>query len=127
MIGADIVRALFQLRAAEPFDRLGESELLLIARHTRYRAYAPGAILIEGGSAAEKLFVTVEGHAETATGPLPAMFDAPSILFGLAVRADHRAGPKGLGALILAKPHVFTIARECPDFIVGLLEMGARG
>ena len=28
--------------------------------------------------------------------------------------------------LVTAKPHVFTIARECPEFVVGLRELTAE-
>lgn len=123
MIGAGTVRILFALRSVEPFTRLDDLELLLIARHARLRAYAPGRVLLAAGAVAEHLFVTVEGAVETGGGAAPAVFDAPGLLFGLAARDDYRAGPEGASALVIAKPHVFTIARECPEFVVGLRDL----
>jgi signal-transduction protein with cAMP-binding, CBS, and nucleotidyltransferase domain len=123
MIGAATVRALFALRGVEPFGRLDDLELLLIARHARLRAYPSGRVILAGGQVADHLFVTVEGEAETGGGGAPAVFDAPGLLFGLAARADYLAGPQGLSALVIAKPHVFTIARECPEFVVGLRDL----
>ena len=108
------------LRAVRPFHVLDARELLLIARHARLRRFDAGAALLIAGSVAEFLFVAHGGAALTARGPAAAVFDAPSVLFGLPVREDHHAGPQGFTALCLAKPHLFTIARECPDFIVGL-------
>lgn len=123
MIGADVVDRLFVLRAAGPFQRLEDAELLLIARHARPRAFAPGKVVIPAGAVGEALFVVSAGGAETAGAPAPVVFDAPGLLFGLAARADYVAGPEGLEALVIAKPHVFTIARECPEFVVGLRDL----
>lgn len=123
MIGVDVVRRLFALRETGPFRRLEDAELLLIAQHARPRAYPPGKLVLPEGAVAEALFITLAGCAETTAGVVPAVFDAPGLLFGLAVRTDHLAGPDGLEALVIAKPHVFTIARECPEFVVGLRDL----
>jgi len=126
MIGADVVQRMFALRAVGPFRRLEDTELLLIARHARPRTFAAGKVVVPAGLVAEALFVVIEGGAEVGGAPAPAVFDAPGLLFGLAAGADHVAGPDGLQALIIAKPHVFTIARECPEFVVGLRDLAER-
>jgi hypothetical protein len=123
MIQAEVVQRLFALRAAGPFQRLEDGELLLIARHARPRSFTPGKVVIPRGAVADALFVTTAGGAMAGGTPAPVLFDAPGLLFGLAARADHLAGPDGLEALIIAKPHVFTIARECPEFVVGLRDL----
>jgi hypothetical protein len=126
MIGPEVVERLFALRTAGPFQRLEDTELLLIARHARPRHFAPGKVVLPGGIAPEALFVVIEGGAFVDGQPAPVVFDAPGLLFGLAARAHHVAGPDGLEALIVAKPHVFTIARECPEFVVGLRDLAGR-
>lgn len=123
MIGADVVQRLFALRGVGPFQRLEDAELLLIARHARSRAFAPGKLVIPAGVVADALFVTIAGGAEMAGAPAPLVFDAPGLLFGLAAQGDYVAGPEGLEAVVIAKPHVFTIARECPEFVVGLRDL----
>lgn len=123
MIGAEVVQRLFALRAVGPFQRLEDAELLLIARHARARTFAPGKLVIPADAVADALFVAIAGAAVADGKPAPAVFDAPGLLFGLATRADHVAGPEGLEALVIAKPHVFTIARECPEFVVGLRDL----
>lgn len=120
MNGVDTVRQMFALAAVPPFDVLSNSELLLIVQHTRSRNFAAGETIFSAGQIADMLIVTVSGHAEMGGNFLPAVFDAPSILFSLPVKQDIVAGLDGLDALCLAKPHLFTIARECPDFVVGL-------
>ena len=120
MIEADVAQRLSALRAITPFDRLEDAELALIARQARPRTFPAGQVLIPAGAAAEALFVRLAGGALTAGHAAPAVFDAPGLLFGLAARAEYLAGPEGLTALMIAKPHVFTIARECPEFVVGL-------
>ena len=123
MIHAASIRNLFALRRLEPFRRLDDNELLLIAQHARFRTFAPGRVVIPAGVVADALFVRLRGEVAFAAAPAPAVFDAPGLLFGTPALADYVAGPEGLGALVIAKPHVFTIARECPEFVVGLRDL----
>lgn len=127
MIDAEVLERLFALRAVAPFHRLDDTELLLIAEHARLRSLAPGKTVIAAGAVADALFVRVSGSVETGGSAAPDVFDAAGLLFGLAARADHLAGPEGLEALVIAKPHVFTIARECPEFVVGLRGLLGQG
>jgi CRP-like cAMP-binding protein len=119
-VGEDTVRILLALRGVAAFDMLSDTELMLVAGQVRLRHFTADTVLLAAGTVADMLFVVIEGQALTDAGPAPAVFDAPSALFGLPARSDYRAGPGGLTALCLAKPHLFTIARECPDFVVGL-------
>jgi hypothetical protein len=86
-----------------------------------------GKVVLPGGVVPEALFVVVAGNAVVDGASAPVVFDAPGLLFGLAARAEHAAGPDGLEALVIAKPHVFTIARECPEFVVGLRDLADGG
>lgn len=126
MIGAEVVQRLFALRGVAPFQRLEDTELLLIAQHARARSFAPGKLVLPAGVVPEALFVVVDGGALAGGVAAPEVFDAPGLLFGLATLAEHVAGPDGLRALVIAKPHVFTIARECPEFVVGLRDLAER-
>lgn len=125
MIDVDVIDRMVALAAVVPFDRLTEHELLMVAQHVRPRHFEGGAMLIEQGHVADMLYVATDGWAMAETARAPALFDAASLLFTLPVAYDYRAGPDGLDALCLAKPHIFTIARECPDFIVGLIDIEA--
>lgn len=127
MIAIDIVRHMLALSAVKPFDLLTESELLLIVKHARHRQYEAGATIFAAGQVADMLVVTIAGEARVLDKRAPAVFDPASALFGLPVPDAYLAGPDGLEVFCLAKPHLFTIARECPDFVVGLasLEPGA--
>lgn len=127
MIGADVLERLFALRAVAPFHRLDDTELLLIAQHARRRTFAAGRRVIAAGAVAEALFVRLEGGARLGEVEALPVFDAAGLLFGLAAPADYVAGPDGLEALVIAKPHVFTIARECPEFVVGLRGLTTAG
>jgi hypothetical protein len=126
MIGAEVVQRLFALRGVGPFQRLEDTELLLIARHARARSFEAGKLVLPAGVVAEALYVVTLGGAVVEGQTAPVVFDAPGLLFGLATQADYAAGSEGLEALVIAKPHVFTIARECPEFVVGLRDLGER-
>ncbi|RAK63037.1 Crp/Fnr family transcriptional regulator [Phenylobacterium kunshanense] len=120
MNGAAVAEKLRALRAAAPFRALDEPELQLVAEHARLRAFSAGEVILAAGTVADALFVEADGSVFVAGRPAPPVFDAPGLLFGLAATADYVSGPEGFRALVLAKPHVFTIARECPEFVVGL-------
>jgi signal-transduction protein with cAMP-binding, CBS, and nucleotidyltransferase domain len=127
---ADLPRDAATLRACPPFDRLTDTELGLVAAHVTRRRFAPGALILADEAIAERIFVLAAGAVEIAVGaappPAPTLFDVASALFGLPVRGDYRAGAEGAEVLCLAKPHLFTLARECPDFIVGLAAEAER-
>lgn len=126
MIGADVADRLRALQAVGPFQALEASELLLIARHARPRSYPAGRTILAAGTVADLLVVRTAGEARVGEAPAPPVFDAAGLLFGLAAATDYVAGPEGLEALVIAKPHVFTIARECPEFVVGLRRLMAK-
>ena len=113
------------LRRLPGFERLSDAALELIIARSAVRRFAPGQLILGGGAVAEMLFGSIEGGAIDAAGvAAPPVFDAPGLLFGLAAHDDVRAGPGGLAALAVAKPHVFTIVREFPEFVVSLLNHG---
>ncbi|WP_242446027.1 HAMP domain-containing protein [Sphingopyxis lindanitolerans] len=124
-ISADVIDHMAVLAAIAPFDRLSGRELLLVARHVRPRSLPPGALLIERGQPAHLLYIAVDGWAMAGEARAPSLFDVPSLLFSLPAAQDYRVGDEGMQALCLARAHLFTIARECPQFIAGLLDMEA--
>ena len=113
------------LAATAPFDRLTDRERRLVAQQVRPRRFAPGALLVEAGQVGDLLHIVVDGSAMAGDRAAPRLFDVPSLLFSLPAPHAYLAGPDGLESLTLARPHLFTIARECPDFIVALLDLGA--
>ena len=127
MIGSeDMQRKAAALRAHRPFAGFTESERALVAAQAVWRRFMPGQIIVAADTVPDQLFICVEGDALIGSSFAPAIFDAPGLLFGRPARQDHRAGAEGLTALAIARPHAFTIARECPDFVVGLLKMDPR-
>lgn len=123
MNGGDIVARMRALATVAPFSALTGHELLLIAEQIRPYHFASDTVLLAAGDVADRLYVVVGGSAMAGKGPAPVLFDAPSVLFSLPVEQEYRAGADGLEALCLARPHLFTIARECPDFIAALVDL----
>ncbi|MEW4468927.1 Crp/Fnr family transcriptional regulator [Parasphingorhabdus sp. JC815] len=123
----DIASICSALRAHLPFADLAQGELEIIARHGKERTYKPGALILPKGKIADMLVVQTGGGAMIKQGarntPAPAVFDAAGLLFGLATVGDYIAGPDGMDALLFAKPHVYTMALECPAFTIGVLHM----
>ncbi|MGV7120981.1 HAMP domain-containing protein [Sphingopyxis sp. 550A] len=124
-IPAEVIDHMAMLASIAPFDRLSARELLLVAQHVRPRLSQPGALLIERGQPAQMLHIVIAGWAMAGELRAPPLFDVPSLLFSLPAAQDYRAGAEGMQSLCLARAHLFTIARECPEFIVGLLDMKA--
>lgn len=123
MSAGDIVARMRALAAVPPFDALTGHELLLIAEHIRPHHFASGTVLIAAGDVADRLYVVVGGSAMAGDSLAPALFDAASVLFSLPAEHCYRAGEDGLDALCMAKPHLFTMARECPNFIAALVDL----
>ncbi|HEY9091926.1 hypothetical protein [Parasphingorhabdus sp.] len=125
----DIASTCAALRPILPFAELAQDELEIIARHGKVRTYEAGALILPKAKIANILVVQLAGSAvieqegEGQGRPAPAIFDASGLLFGLESVGDYVAGPDGLDALLFAKPHVYTMALECPAFTVGLLRM----
>lgn len=126
MIGGDAVDRMLRLTEVAPFGVLKETELLLVAQNMQPRRYLAGQTIIAEGQIAEVMIVTLTGSAfarsDASQAPEPKIIGASSILFGVPFNREVLAGPEGMTALCLAKPHLFTLARECPDFIVGLAQ-----
>ncbi len=104
------------------FQSLTDGELRLVASYAGWRSFAPNQIVFAPGMVPDVLYVTVDGGTSSPMA-LPSVFDAPALLFGRGVRHDVSAGPMGLRALAITRQHVFTIARECPEFVIDLLKM----
>ncbi|KKC26577.1 Crp/Fnr family transcriptional regulator [Sphingomonas sp. SRS2] len=110
------------------FDALDAETIEVIVARSTVREFAAGHVVLPAGDVAETLLVRIGGELIGADGDVATpLFDAPGLLFGLAAQQDYRAGPAGFTALIIAKPHVFTIAREFPEFIVSLIDAREAG
>ncbi|MES2495911.1 MAG: Crp/Fnr family transcriptional regulator [Pseudomonadota bacterium] len=114
-----------RLRLLPGFEALDDAVLATIVARSPLRTVAAGQVVLAVDSVAESLLACIEGDLVGADGsPITPVFDAPGLLFGLAVPRDCLAGPAGATLLAVAKPHVFTIAREFPEFVVSLMHHG---
>ncbi|MHA7819561.1 MAG: cyclic nucleotide-binding domain-containing protein [Erythrobacter sp.] len=127
MIDLNAVEKMLALAAIAPFDLLKESELLLIARQTHRRTFSAGEMIFPSGQVPDVMIVATSGAAVLGEETLAPILGPSHILFGLSLEREVVAGSQGLEGLCLAKPHLFTLARECPDFIVGLAAMRDEG
>lgn len=129
MSQSDIASICSALRAHLPFADLSQNELEIIARHGKERTFKAGALILPKATMADMLVVQMGGNAVIKQAgaqqdkPAPVVFDAPGLLFGLATIGDYVAGSDGMDALLFAKPHVYTMALECPAFTIGVLHM----
>jgi signal-transduction protein with cAMP-binding, CBS, and nucleotidyltransferase domain len=123
-----LIEKLFALRQVQPFDRLPPDELALLAEVARPRSYAPGEMIHPGEAPLTRLLVVVSGRAVDgvgeATGPILGMASLIKDLPAPRVLADPGAGVRMLD---ISKRHFFTLARECPEFVLGLIELGEHG
>ncbi|HBN08100.1 MAG TPA: Crp/Fnr family transcriptional regulator [Cyanobacteria bacterium UBA8530] len=110
----------FALRAVPPFDRLNDSELALVAEATKFRLFAPGERIASADGVLQKLYVRISGAVFSGNEHFPAVFGAPSLLFGHSLERDLIACPEtGASCLLISKGHFFTLIYECPCLMVG--------
>ena len=122
MIDETTIENMFALHRLAPFHVLTESELLLIAKHARRRAFRENAVIIKQGDVSDILFVGLNGAISGGERQITGAFDAHSVFFGIPAQSDYTAGPNGAEVLCFAKSHIFTLARECPEFVLGIAE-----
>ncbi len=120
-----LVERFFALRDVPPFDRLYDSELLLIAGAAVERTYTPGHVIVSNNKLLKALFITVSGWLEDETGRrLPQVFSPEFLLLGIPAENDIKASAEqGAVCLLISKGHFFTMLYECPALALGFSEL----
>ncbi|HEY3754815.1 MAG TPA: hypothetical protein VGL42_01575 [Opitutaceae bacterium] len=126
--GPSVIARLFALQGVRPFQLLPPDELAIVAEVARPRDYAPGEMVAPGGLPLTHLLVVIAGRIQAPDGsPLGPIVGVASLLRDLSFPRLDAAAPSGARTLQISKRHFFTLARECPEFILGLLEIGEAG
>lgn len=125
---SSVIERVFALRGVQPFDRLPPDELALLAEVAKEKDYPPGAVIHYGDTPLVRLLVLAGGRMldaqGAAAGPIVGAASLLRNVHGPALTAD----PAGGARLIeINKRHFFTLARECPEFVLGLIELGEHG
>jgi len=117
---------MFQLRVIEPFNRLRETELAIIAETAVERHYEAGRCIASRNKPARALIITFEGSLIDNNGnKLPDILPAEALLTGAPLPYDiFAAKPEGAKCLLINKGHFFTILYECPALAMGFVEIG---
>lgn len=119
-----LAERIFLLRRTRAFARLYDSELGSIASVCRLRVYEPGETVARSGRPLKHLHLVAEGRiVDEASGPLPSVFGATSLLTGQALDSTLTADPHlGARCLVISRPHFFTLVNEFPPLLMNLLE-----
>lgn len=114
---------IFALRRLPVLAGLSEPELAVLAEATSERRYPAGALVTPAGRLPARVSFVCEGAVRDAGGR--DLGSAPGAAALLANRppaaAWHAAGPSGAVCLQITRNHLFTVARQCPAFVVALL------
>jgi hypothetical protein len=114
---------IFALHALPPLAELGESELAVIAEIARERRFAPGETIFEAGSVPPRLLFVISGAILNSDGvDQGCVPGAVPLLLEIPLTRKWSACPRqGALCLKVARGHLFTLAQQCPAFVVGLL------
>jgi hypothetical protein len=114
---------IFALRSLPALDSLSDVELAVIAQAARERFYAPGALVCPAGRVPPRLLLVCTGAVVDAAGNDQGRVPgAVSLLFNRPLLQPWTASPEmGAHCLQVSRSHLFTIVRQCPAFVVGLL------
>ena len=109
-----ITEKIFALRRSEPFDRLRDSELTIIAEVTQERQYSPGETIISSEKSLQNLYIVVQGSVQNSGGnTVPHVFGIKSLLFNVPLTSLLNASPEeGAVCLLIGKGHFFGIRRK---------------
>lgn len=123
-----ITEKIFALKSTQPFDRLRDSEVVLIAQEARVKRFEPGEFVSSPDKPLRRLHVVTEGEVTDGENgkPLP-VFGVKPLLFNQGAGEILRAGGEGATCLTIKRGNFFTIANECPSLIVGFVELAEQG
>lgn len=119
-----ILNRLLALRSVAPFDRLSPAELTLIAEIAEPHQAEPGETVHAGSTPLTALWVTIDGSLIMADGRTAAALVGVPALLTNAITPQLLAGPNGVRWMTISKGYFFTLTRECPAFVFGLLTGG---
>jgi len=117
----------FTLKQSPPFDRLDDSELILLANLAKVKPYPPGSIVCRGQQPLQYLYVIMKGSLWTILDDqsiqLPDVFGHEFLLQNHAIAANVTAhAEEGATCLLFKRENFFTIAYECPSLILGFCQ-----
>ncbi len=119
-----ITEKIFALKSSPPFDKLKDSEIILIAEIVRERHYTAGRLLTGGENPLKNLYITVEGGVFHSGGrSLPPVIGMASLLFSRVTGPLKASQDKGARCLVISKGQFFTIINECPNLLLRYLEL----
>jgi hypothetical protein len=112
------------LRAVRPFERLTDQEITLLAEIVDTRSFGPNETAHPGERPLQALYVTVAGHLIrqdnlSVAEPLNGLTD----LLTYEASPALRAGDNGARVLAISQGYFFTLVRECPEFLLGLITL----
>jgi signal-transduction protein with cAMP-binding, CBS, and nucleotidyltransferase domain len=115
---------LLVLKRTPPFDRLRDTELILVARAVAVKHYRPGQVVSTDEVPLQRLHLVLDGALVDSSGTaLGTIVGAAALLFNRPVD-DLNADPtRGATCLVLSRSNLYTTANECPDLMVGLMEL----
>ncbi len=117
----------FALKQSPPFDRLDDSELILLSNLAIDRYYPPASVICRGQRPLRYLYITTSGSLWTTINgqsiQLSYVFGHEFLLQNRAIAADITAHPEqGVTCLLFKRENFFTIAYECPSLILGFCQ-----
>ena len=119
-----ITEKLFALKKIPLFNRLRNSELILIAEVASVRRFGSGEKVVSSGVLLQSLYVVVQGAVQKEnSGTSAPIFGIESLIFEKTTSEMLQADSSdGATCLVISKGHFFTIVNECPNLAIGFLE-----
>ena len=112
------------LRGIPPFDRLGDNELLLVARAFGVRHYRAGQAVSVDDLPLERLHVVLDGALVRPGGePTGTVVGAAALLLGRPLENLSASTEKGATCLVLSRSNLYTTVNECPALLLGLRDL----
>ena len=119
----NLIEKIFALSSISPFDRLQHSELILTADIAKTKEYNIGDTIQIKEQYVYSIFIVINGKAVTQNGTeLEKIFGIQEVLDEKTFTEDIIAHtPTKL--ITIGKAHFFTLLYECPDLLLGLLNL----
>ncbi len=119
----DTMDNFFVLKQIQPFDRLHDLELYILASATDRVEYTPNLLIAAKDNFLHHLYVVLEGELiRSDKHSLPSIVGLGSLLYDWPLKYDLLASASGAVCLKIGKSHFITLIYECPHFTTALLQ-----
>ena len=119
-----LTQKVFTLKSIKPFDKLSDSELLLLADIIQVKKYKKGSKIYSKENNLYNLYVIIEGEViDDKSKKVKGSFGIKELLNDDVMESSYYANDEAT-LFLISKAHLLTLLYESPSLMIGFLSEG---